>query len=85
MSEVKGSSKDRKPAPGWLTIQQGYLMKPTSIVGIILIVLGIVSLAYFASPMRLLLKAVETAKQQSRAPNSLWASAHWRYRSLVCY
>jgi uncharacterized membrane protein len=65
MSEVKGSSKDRKPAPGWLTIQQGYLMKPTSIIGIILIVLGIVSLAYFASPMRLLF---ETVEQQNSNP-----------------
>jgi len=40
-------------------------MTTASIVGIILIVLGIVSLAYFASPMRLLIQAVE---QQNSNP-----------------
>jgi hypothetical protein len=59
MNEAKGSSKERTLAPGWLTMQQGYLMKTASIAGIILIVLGIVSLAYFASPLRFLLQAVE--------------------------
>jgi hypothetical protein len=37
-------------------MQQGYLMKTASIVGIILMVLGIGSLAYFAAPMRLLVQ-----------------------------
>ena len=46
-------------------MQQGYLMKTASIVGIILIVLGIVSLAYFAAPMRLLVQDVE---QQNSNP-----------------
>jgi len=59
MSEARGSSKERKPAPAWLKMLQGYLMKTASIVGKSLIVLGIVSLAYFASPMRLLIQAVE--------------------------
>ena len=40
-------------------------MKTASIVGIILIVLGIVSLAYFAAPMRLLVQDVE---QQNSNP-----------------
>jgi uncharacterized membrane protein len=40
-------------------------MKTASIVGIILIVLGIGSLAYFAAPMRLL---VQDAKQQNGNP-----------------
>jgi uncharacterized membrane protein len=46
-------------------MQQEYLMKTASIVGIILIVLGIVSLAYFAAPMRLL---VQGAEQQNSSP-----------------
>ena len=46
-------------------MQQEYLMKTASIVGIILIVLGIVSLAYFAAPMRLL---VQGAEQQNSNP-----------------
>jgi uncharacterized membrane protein len=46
-------------------MQQGYLMKTAPIVGIILIVLGIVSLAYFAAPMRLLVQDVE---QQNSNP-----------------
>jgi uncharacterized membrane protein len=40
-------------------MRQGYLMKTASIVGFILIVLGIVSLAYFAAPMRLLIQDVD--------------------------
>jgi hypothetical protein len=64
MNEAKGSSKERNPR-GRLTMQQGYLMKTASIVGIILIVLGIVSLAYFAAPMRLLVQDVE---QQNSNP-----------------
>jgi hypothetical protein len=39
-------------------------MKTASIVGIILISIGIASLAYFASPIRLLLQSVE--KQNSK-------------------
>jgi uncharacterized membrane protein len=46
-------------------MQQGYLMKTASIVGIILIVLGIGSLAYFAAPMQLL---VQDAEQQNSNP-----------------
>jgi Na+/proline symporter len=46
-------------------MQQGYLMRTASIVWIILIVLGIVSLAYFAAPMRLLVQGVE---QQNSNP-----------------
>ena len=46
-------------------MQQEYLKKTVSIVGIILIVLGIVSLAYFAAPMRLLL---QSAEQQNNNP-----------------
>jgi|HubBroStandDraft_1064217.scaffolds.fasta_scaffold80811_2 hypothetical protein len=62
MSDAKSSSKERKLAQGWFTMQQGYLMKTASIVGI---VLGIASLAYFAAPMRLLVQAVE---QQNSNP-----------------
>ena len=40
-------------------------MKTASIVGIILIVLGIVSLAYFAAPMRL---PVQDVEQQNSNP-----------------
>jgi uncharacterized membrane protein len=40
-------------------------MKTASIVGVILIVLGVVSLAYFASPLRLLVQDVE---QQNSNP-----------------
>jgi hypothetical protein len=58
MSEAKGLSKERKPTPGWFTMQGGYL-KTASIVGIILIALGIISLAYFASPLRLLIQVVD--------------------------
>jgi hypothetical protein len=40
-------------------------MKTASIVGVILIVLGVASLAYFAAPMRLLVQDVE---QQNSNP-----------------
>jgi len=40
-------------------------MKTASIVGFILIVLGVVSLAYFAAPLRLLVQDVE---QQNSSP-----------------
>jgi hypothetical protein len=68
MSEVKGWSKERNLSPEWLTMQQGYLMKTASIVGLILIVLGIVSLAYFIAPMRLLLQCVEQQNGNPEIP-----------------
>jgi hypothetical protein len=43
-------------------MEQGYLVKTASIVGIILIVLGIVSLAYYADPIRLMLRDFEPHK-----------------------
>jgi uncharacterized membrane protein len=46
-------------------MQHGQLMKSASIVGIVLIALGIVSLAYFAAPIRLLVQDVE---QQNSNP-----------------
>jgi hypothetical protein len=47
-------------------MQHGYLMKSASIVGIMLIAaLGIVSLAYFAAPIQLLVQDVE---QQNSNP-----------------
>jgi len=46
-------------------MQQGYLMKTASIVGIMLIAQGIVSLAFFAAPIRLLVQDVE---QQNSNP-----------------
>jgi uncharacterized membrane protein len=46
-------------------MQQGYLMKTASIVGIMLIALGIVSLAFFAAPIQLLVQDVE---QQNSNP-----------------
>jgi uncharacterized membrane protein len=68
MSEAKGSSIERKPAPGSLTMQQGYLMKTASIVGIILIVLGIGSLAYSAAPLQLLIQDVEQQNSNPEIP-----------------
>ena len=43
-------------------------MKTASIVGLILIVLGIVSLAYFIAPMRLLLQCVEQQNGNPEIP-----------------
>ena len=43
-------------------MEQGYLVKTASIVGIILIVLGIVSLAYYVDPIRLMLRDFEPHK-----------------------
>jgi hypothetical protein len=43
-------------------------MKTASILGIILIILGIVSLAYFAAPLRLLVQAVEPQRSNPVAP-----------------
>ncbi len=43
-------------------MQQGDFVKAASIVGIILIVLGIVSLAYFISPVRFLIQDIEPHK-----------------------
>ena len=45
-----------KPAPGRLPMQQGQPGRTASIVGFVLIFLGIISLAYFASPIRLMLR-----------------------------
>jgi hypothetical protein len=52
-----------KPAQGWLQMQQGQARRAASIVGFILIFMGIISLAYFASPIRLMLReAIEQGK-----------------------
>jgi formate hydrogenlyase subunit 3/multisubunit Na+/H+ antiporter MnhD subunit len=65
MSEAKGMSTVRTTAPGWLTTLQGFLTQLALFFGIVLIVLGIVSLAYFASPLRLMVEAFE---QQNNDP-----------------
>jgi hypothetical protein len=44
------------PAPGRSPMQQGQPGRAASIVGFILIFMGIISLAYFASPIRLMLR-----------------------------
>jgi hypothetical protein len=49
-------------------MQQGDFVKAASIVGIILIVLGIVSLAYFVSPVRFLMQATELHKANPLPP-----------------
>jgi hypothetical protein len=49
-------------------MQQGDFVKAASIVGIILIVLGIVSLAYFISPVRFLMQATELHKANPLPP-----------------
>jgi len=85
MSEAKGMSTVRTTAPGWLTTLQGFLTQLALFFGIVLIVLGIVSLAYFASPLRLMVEAFEQQKQRSHDPNSRGTGAHWWYRSFVCY
>ena len=43
-------------------MEQGYLVKTASIVGIILVVVGIVSLAYYVDPIRLMLRDFEPHK-----------------------
>jgi hypothetical protein len=44
-------------APGRLAMRKGYLKETVSIVGIILIAIGTLSLAYEASPIRFMLQA----------------------------
>ena len=53
-------------------------MKAVSIFGIILIVLGILTLAYFASPMRLMFQSFEPHKKINLVPPILGGVA------LVC-
>jgi hypothetical protein len=67
-NRAKSEDQPTKPAPGRLPVQQGYLMKTASILGIILIVLGIVSLAYFGDPIRLMLRDFEPHKTNSVPP-----------------
>jgi hypothetical protein len=52
----KGKDQTTKPAPGSLSMQQGQPGRAASVVGVVLIFLGIISLAYFASPIRLMLR-----------------------------
>ena len=68
MTQAKSSSKERIPEAGPSTMQQGYLMKTASIVGVILIMLGVVLLAYFAAPLRLLVQAGEQQNSEYVIP-----------------
>jgi hypothetical protein len=54
---MEASLEATELAPGRLAMQKGYLKETASIVGIILIALGILSLAYEASPVRFMLQA----------------------------
>jgi hypothetical protein len=49
-------------------MQEGYLAKTASIVGIVLIVLGVLSLAYFGDPIRLMLRDFEPHKTNLMPP-----------------
>jgi UDP-N-acetylmuramyl pentapeptide phosphotransferase/UDP-N-acetylglucosamine-1-phosphate transferase len=65
-------------------MQQAYLMKTASIVGIILIALGIGALAYFATPMQLLVQNVEQQNSNPMIP-ILGGLALIGGIALVCY
>jgi len=58
MESQRGKSEvePTKPTPGRLPMQQAQPGRAASIFGFILIFLGIISLAYFASPIRLMLR-----------------------------
>jgi hypothetical protein len=49
-------------------MQQGCLVKTASFLGVALVVLGVMLLAYFASPVDLLAKGLEYSKPSSVSP-----------------
>ena len=61
-NRAKSEEQPTKLAPGRLRMQREYFIKTASIVGIILVVVGIVSLAYYVDPIRLMLRDFEPHK-----------------------